>query len=100
MNQIIDVYDASIAINSVGEQTTTYTLKSTIRARVLHNPGNRTVENAEVVYPNRRQIQVRIYQDIDEFDQIKYEDKMYRILSIELDRVQQCKNIEMEAINE
>lgn len=100
LNEVIEVWKPTIVINSTGEQTTTYTLSLSIRARVVNNSNNRTVENSEVYYPHTKQLQVRIYQNIDEFDRIKFNGKFHRILSIEPDKLLQCKNIEMEEINE
>lgn len=100
LNKIVEIYEPEITVNSVGEQSTTYQLKSTIRARVVHGSGSRSVENDEVVYPYTKNIQVRIYQDITDFDRVKYDGKLYRILSIETDNELQCKNILMEVVNE
>lgn len=100
LNEIIEIHKPTVVINSVGEQTTTYTLSSTIRARVINNSNNRNVENSEVVYPHNKELQVRIYQDIDDFDRIKFRGKFYRILSLEPDRTMQSLNISIEEINE
>lgn len=100
LQELIEIWKPTITVNDVGEQTTTYSKNATIKARVLHNSGNRTVENDEVVYPYTKNIQVRIYQDISDFDRIKFDGKFYRIQSIETDKTLQCKNIIMEVINE
>ena len=100
LNELIEIWKPTISINSVGEQTTTYSKNATIKARVLHASGNRTVENDEVVFPYTKNIQVRIYQDISDFDRVMYDGKLYRIQSIETDKLLQCKNIYMEVINE
>lgn len=100
LKDLIEIYGSVITVNNVGEQSTTYNLKSTIKARVIHGSGNRTVENDEVVYPYQKNVQVRIYQDINDYDRIKYDGKFYRILSIETNNDLQCKNILMEVVNE
>lgn len=100
LKDIIEIHKPQTTVNNVGEQSTTYTKDCEIKARVLHGSGNRSVENDEVVYPYQKNVQVRIYQDINDFDRIKYDGKFYRILSIETNKDLQCKNILMEVVNE
>ena len=100
LKDIIEIHEPEITINDVGEQTTTYKKKSEIRARVIHGSGSRGVSNDEVVYPYTKNVQVRIYQNIDDFDRVKYDGKFYRILSIETKKDLQCKDVLMEVVNE
>lgn len=100
LKDLIEIHEPITTVNNVGEQSTTYQLKSTIKARVIHGSGSRSVENDEVIYPYQKNVQVRIYQDIDDYDRVKYDGKFYRILSIETNKDLQCKNILMEVVNE
>ena len=96
----IEVWKPTITINDFGEQDTTYNLSFKCRARVKHSGGNRTVENFENVYPYQQDLIVRIYQNINDFDRIKWNNKFYTILHIEPDRELQCKNLLIAEVND
>lgn len=101
LNEIIEVFEPNVVINDYGEQTTVDVLKYRTRARVQHNSGNRTLENAsEIVYPYNKTFEVRIYLDIKDFDKIKWNDKFYKILDITPNRQFQNLVISTELINE
>ena len=100
LKEVIEIWKPEITINDYGEQSTDYIFSFSCRARVKHSGGNRTVENFENVYPYQQELSVRIYQDIDDFDRVKWNNKQYRILHIEIDRDLQCKNLLIEEVNE
>lgn len=100
LNEIIEIYVPEITRNEVGEQNTNYVLKCKTRARIIHNSGNRTTENNEVVYNYIKTFQVRSYIEISDFDRIKWNDKYYRILNIEPNKQEQQKSITTELVNE
>lgn len=70
-------------INEFGEQVQQYIEKYKTRARVLHDSGTRTTENGEIFYPYQKTFNVRSYVPITEIDLIEFEDKKYRVITIE-----------------
>lgn len=96
----IGVYKPKSIVNDYGEELLTYDLEYSTRARVLNSSGNRTYENNEIYFDYRKTFHIRIYHKIDETYRIKYNDKFYRILSIELNKQQQNKVIITELVNE
>ena len=75
-------------------------LKAITRARVIHNNGNRPLQNSEVFYSYNKTFQVRIYVNVDEFDLIKYDNKFYRILSLDKNKEEQLITINTELVND
>lgn len=102
LKDIIEIYKPQITINDVGEQTTEYVFSYSTRAKKIHNGGSRTVENYENVYPYRKEITVRIFEDIDDFDRIKIwgSPRWYKILEIELNHDLQQKTLIIERVDE
>lgn len=100
LTDVIDIYSPSASTNQFGEESTVNVLKSITRARVIHNNGNRTLQNSEVFYSYNKTFQVRIYVNVDEFDLIKFNDKFYRILSLDKDKEQQLITINTELVND
>ena len=79
----INILSPQTETNEYGEQVQTYTLKYKTRARVLHDNGNRSLENGEIVYPYQKTFNIRSYVPVTEYDLIEFEDKRYRIITIE-----------------
>lgn len=86
--------------NKFNEQEETYIDYLTIRARVKYSSGSRSIENKEVFINYSPEFIIRIYHKIDETMIILYNDKKYRIVSIEPDIKLQSKTIITELINE
>ena len=61
---------------------------------------NRSVQVNEVFYDQTKVFIVRRYVDIDENCRIKYQDKFYRIISIDSNREQNQKTIICDRVNE
>lgn len=72
----------------------------TTRADVTNITGNRTVENDEIIYTYNKDFIIRIYHQIDETYRIIWNNKKWRILSIEPDVYRQYLTINTELINE
>lgn len=70
-------------INEFGEQVQEYEIKYSTRARVFHDNGSRTTENGEIFYPYQKAFNIRSYVPITEFDLIEFENKRYRVITIE-----------------
>ena len=100
LTELITVLSPNIIVNEVGEQTTEYLTKLTTRANVNWKTGNRNIENNEIVFDYTKDFKVRYYVDINEFDRILWNNKQYRIISIEPNKHYQELNIIAEQIND
>lgn len=100
LNEKLEVYVLQKVKDVYGQEVTTPVLSHSYRCGVSHNSTSRTVINSEIQYPYTKFFIVRIYADITENDWIKYNNKFYRILSIEENREMQNKRIDVEVINE
>ena len=100
LNEIVTILAPKITINEVGEQSTEYIKKLTTRAYVEHSTGNRAIENNEVVFNYSKTFKFRVYVDITELDRILWNNKLYRIISIEPNKQYQEKTVIAEMIND
>ena len=78
----IDIYELVTTKTEYGTIQTSYNLKYHTRAYVRFNSENMAVSEGEVFYPINRTFIVRAYVPVVETDQIEYEGKRYKILSI------------------
>ena len=86
LNEVIQILSPSTTINEFGETVQTYKVTYVTRARVEHNNGTRTNENNEIFYSYQKTFTVRSYVPVNEFDLVEYNNKKYRIITIE-DRI-------------
>lgn len=96
----IDIYRPISNQNEFGEIVQEYRPWYCTRSRILSNGGSRTLLNNSLFYPYRKVFEVHQYVDVKETDIIHYDNKKYRILSIDLDRSQMKKVIMTELIDE
>lgn len=89
----IDIYELVTTKTEYGTIQTSYNLKYHTRAYVRFNSENMTVSEGEVYFPINRTFIVRAYVPVVETDQIEYEGKRYKILSI--NRNKYYNNIEI-----
>ena len=100
LNELIEIYKPSIETNEFGEQVQVYNKVKDTRAQVIYDSGNRNTSDNEVIYNYQKTFKVRRYIELMENYQIKYKNKMFRILSIEDIRQYNHKVITAELINE
>lgn len=100
LQEVVDIYKAKTIISDYNAQETDYVKSYTTRANVRYDRGNRTNENGEVFYEYDKTFIVRYYVPITEFDYIKWNDKFYRVLSIDKDRLMQQQTIRAELVND
>lgn len=100
LTEVIEIWKPVTVINEVGEQVTDYHLNDTTRANLLHNSGNRSISNGEIVFNYNKTFVIRKYHDINELDRIKWNNHYYRILDIEPNNQLQQLSIITEIINE
>ena len=91
----------TVTTDEYGHEITTYTDAFETRADVVWNNGNRIVSNEEIFYENTVSFIVRYYSPVEDTMRIKYQDKLYRIISINPDKeIYYRKIIIAELINE
>lgn len=100
LKEIIVILTPIITKNKFGEQTQEWRQKTATKARVQHNSGARTNENGDVFYSMFLTMEVRYYVSVDEYDNIVWKGKKYRILSIIPDKDNNKKIISVELIND
>lgn len=83
LNEVIKIYSPQSMVNEFGEKVQTYTETYKTRARVEHVTGNRDNENNEIFYSYQKTFTVRSYVPVTEFDQVEYNNKRYRIITID-----------------
>lgn len=83
LNEVINILTSTSTVNEYGEKVQTYNVTYTTRARVEHNSGTRSTDNNEIFYSYQKTFTVRSYVPVTEFDLIEYDNKKYRIITIE-----------------
>ena len=97
----ITFQEMTITVDEYGHEITTYSDAFTTRADVIWNNGNRIVSNDEIIYENTVSFIVRFYCPVEDTMRIKYQDQLYRIISIDPDKeLYRRKTIISELINE
>lgn len=98
LKYIIEIFSPKKDKNEFGENTIDYVSIGKFRAGKKYNSGSRTTENNEIIYDSNLTFNVRKYVPIDEECQVKFNDNMYRILSLNDDELLQQKIIIVEKI--
>lgn len=83
LNELIDIYSPVESINDYGERTFDWEKTYTTRANVSWDSGSRNIENNEIVNNYSKTFTVRSYVPVTEKDEIYWQDKKYRIISVE-----------------
>lgn len=100
LNEVIKVYNVETTVNDYGERIEDYVLSMTTRARVDFNSGSRTNENSEIVFNYQKTFNVRSYVPVTDTSHIEWQEKMYRVLSVEKRREYNDIIVIAELINE
>lgn len=100
LNEIIDIYTLSASVNDYGEREEVYSKSYTTRAAVNNDGGVRNVMNDEIVFPYAKSFIVRYYVPISDTNQIEWQNKRYRVISVEKRRAYNDILIRTEIINE
>lgn len=99
LNEIIKIYKPLTTVNEYGEQLQTWTEHTTTKANITYAGGNRNIENGDVFFGYTKIFKVWKYVDVTEKMQIEWQNKRYRITSIEEVRQYNEKIITAELIN-
>jgi head-tail adaptor len=100
LNERIEIWNLDVSTNDYGEIKEDWIYKDSARTLVDHTGGNLTVENHELFNAYNKNFTVRNSVKVNDTDRIKYNDKFYRILYIDIDRPKMTKTINTELINE
>ena len=100
LNEKIEIYSKAVTISESGSVKQNYELSYSTRASVRHNSGSQINSNGEVFYPTNKTFIVRMYVPVKEPMRIKYDNKFYKIISINIDKTFNNKVIIAELINE
>lgn len=100
LNEQVEILTSTLEKNDYGEQTETWTTTYTTKARLIHDSGDRTEINDEVFYAYTKTFQMRQYVPVEEYNRIKWNNKIFRILSITPDKHQQNLTVKTELVND
>lgn len=100
LREVIGIYVPSLSRNSYGEQVQKYEYLYSTKAYVQHSYGSRQEENNEIVNNYRKTFTIRAYHALNEKMYIRYNNKYWRILSIEPVPTQNDIMVSTELVNE
>lgn len=100
LNRQIEVYKPITLTNAVGSKSITWTKMFETRANVRQTNMSRGQQVNEIFYPTSKEFIIRSYHHIDEFHRIKYQNNMYRIVSIDRRREMNDILILADIVNE
>ena len=86
LKERIDIYKQIVEPTDFGDNRLSYEFKYSCRACVNYSSGNRIVENDEIFYSVDREFIVRHYVPIVDTDIIEWDNKKWRVLSIDRDK--------------
>lgn len=78
----IEIYELKTSKTEYGTIETSYVLKYNTRAHIMFNSESQVVSEGEIFYPINRTFIVRHYVPIVETDLIRWNDKFWKIMSI------------------
>lgn len=100
LNKRIEVYKPVTVTNAVGATSINWTKIFETRANVRNVSMNRGQQINEIFYPTTKEFIIRSYHQLDEFHRIKYQNNMYRIISIDRRREMNDILIVADLVNE
>lgn len=99
-NESIDIMRYSNQANEYGEIVKTLVKEYTTRAKVVHLSGSRTVRNDEIKYPYNKTFVLRWKSPITEDNLIRWQGKLWRVMSIDNDKDMMQTVVITEIVNE
>lgn len=96
----IKIYNLVTVDTDCGQNKDTYILGCSTRAHVIFNSQDRVVSEGQVYFPQDRILVVRSYVPVAERSRIEWDDKMWRITSINTNKKYNNKEIRVVEIND
>ena len=96
----IKIYELVTSTTEYGHIKNSYELKYKTKAHVIFNSENQVVSEGEVFYPTNRTFIVRAYVPVTETDRIEWDNKMWKILSINKNDHYNNTEIQCTLVNE
>lgn len=100
LTENVDILRAEIVKNPFGEDTETWSVVYSTRARVEQVNSQRAEENSEVVYNFSKRFTLRVYVPVKEYDRIRWDGKLYAITSLEKDQREMKITVVGDLIND
>lgn len=100
LKYVIDIQEVAKSKDEYGAEIEQWQNVIQTKSDVRYLNGSKTLQNGEIINLNQLQFTVRHYLNINEQMRIIYEEKKYRILSVNNDRLMAKKMIIAELINE
>ena len=99
LKEQIEIYSLVTQPTEYGKIRETYALSYTTRANVIFDSEARVVSEGEIYFPNDYTFIVRHYVPVDERCRIKWNNKMWRIISIRPNKYYNDKEIRCVEVN-
>jgi SPP1 family predicted phage head-tail adaptor len=100
LRDIIELQQLTTSKDSYGSEVETYEYYCTTKAQVIYSSGNKLITNNEVNFNYNTTFNIRYYIEVTETMRIKFQSRLYRILSVESNKQFQYKSIIAELIHE
>ena len=100
LKYVIDIQAVNNSKDEYGAETEQWQNVIQTKTDVRYLNGSKTLQNGEIINLNQLQFIVRHYLNINEQMRIIYEEKKYRILSVNNDKSMMKKTIIAELIND
>lgn len=100
LRESIDILQPTIERNDFGEETTTWTVAASTRARVDFRSGTRLVDVNEVAAPYTVTFIIRRFYALTEYYRLRWRGRLYSIASINFEEAKQMQTIIAQVINE
>lgn len=100
LNEHITILHPTIVKSDYGSENVSWSNYSTTRAEVKYNSGSRITENNEIINTHSIIFRIRSYHQITEKMRIKYNNRLYYIISVEPNKLYQSITIKADLINE
>lgn len=100
LNEVITIIKSVVSKDSYGATITNWTDSYSTKASVKQNSGIKSVVNNEIFTAYTVEFEVRYYNQLNEFDRIKWNNKFYQIESIVSERLKNRKIIITTLVNE
>lgn len=100
LTEKIEIFRKRIVVNDYSEEVEEWERICTTRAGLKHKSGGVTVEGKEITSMYTKEFLMWYYVNIDEFDRIKWENKLYNVLDITPNKENNNKTVTVELVNE